>query len=110
MSNKIPYETRCEVYDKALHKWGMVTQMLVAIEEMSEVIKAITKLERCNSGEHTNEEYCAALDSLIEEIADATIMLEQVRYIFGINEEVCEVMDEKIMRLLDRAKKAEVGE
>lgn len=108
--NKIPYETRCEVYDKALYKWGMVTQMLVAIEEMSEVIKAITKLERCSTDEHTNEEYCAALDSLIEEIADATIMLEQLRYIFGINDEVCEVMDEKIVRLLDRAKKAEVGE
>lgn len=90
--NKIPYEERCEVYEAAVAKWGEEMQMLVAIEEMSEVVKALTKWLR---GTGTK-------DDVAEEIADATIMLEQLRLIFGINEEVCEAMDAKIERLRER--------
>ena len=43
--------------------------------------------------------------NLAEEIADATIMLEQIRYFFGINEDVCEWMDSKIKRLDARLKR-----
>ena len=43
-----------------------------------------------------------AIPSIIEEVADATIMLEQLRLIFGINDEVCEAMDAKIERLKER--------
>lgn len=100
--NKYSYEQRCEVYDAALGKWGLDKQMLVAIEEMSEVIKAITKLQRINTPHNTPQEYCDAQDHLAEEIADATIMLEQLQYFFGINEEVCEAMDDKVLRLKDR--------
>lgn len=94
--NKIPYEERCEVYDAALVKWGEAAQITVAIEEMSEVIKALTKFIR--EPEPTGN----ALPSIIEEVADATIMLEQLRLIFGINDEVCEAMDAKIERLKER--------
>jgi hypothetical protein len=103
--NKIPYEERREVYMKAIAR-NANTQIVVAIEEMSEVIKALTKWLRWNVAEQTvaqvyNEapKYFA---SIIEEVADATIMLEQLRLIFGINEEVCEAMDAKIERLKER--------
>ena len=33
------------------------------------------------------------------EVADATIMLEQLRLMFGINGEVCAIMDAKVERL-----------
>lgn len=95
--NKISYESRCEVYRKALRRWGDV-QLLVAIEEMSEVVKALTKFMRCTVDECGPEQ----IDSIIEEVADATIMLEQLRLIFGINDEVCEAMDAKIERLKER--------
>ena len=36
--SKIPYEERRYTYNAALAKWGMVPQLYVAIEEMSEVI------------------------------------------------------------------------
>lgn len=95
--NKIPYEERCAVYAAARKKFGVHMQTMVAIEEMSEVIKSIVKLYRTPVKYKDN-----AIASIIEEVADATIMLEQLRLIFGINEEVCEAMDAKILRLKDR--------
>jgi len=97
MSNKYSYGDRYEVYDAALAKWGDI-QIIVAIEEMSEVIKSLTKYMRMP----VHLRPCTQLDSIIEEVADATIMLEQLRLIFGINDEVCEVMDQKIERLKER--------
>ena len=97
--NKIPYEERCGVYASALVKWGGAAQITVAIEEMSEVIKALTKFLRDPAHIET------AIPSIIEEVADATIMLEQLRLIFGINDEVCEAMDAKIERLKERVGK-----
>ena len=37
-----------------------------------------------------------------DELADLTIMLEQLRMIFGVNDAVCERMDYKILRLQAR--------
>ena len=93
--NKITYEQREEVYLQTFRHYGPVGQMVVAIEEMSEVIKAITKWLRSDTPEKV-------VPSIIEEVADATIMLEQLRLIFGINEEVCEAMDAKIERLREK--------
>ena len=95
--NKIPYDHRREIYADAIDKWGVETQCIVAIEEMSEVIKSITKWMRLPFPEEEN-----AIPSIIEEIADATIMLEQLRMIFDINNAVCEAMDAKVMRLKRR--------
>lgn len=92
--NKIAYDERLEVYTKALETYGEMIQMVVALEELSECQKEICKFMRGfgNAG------------NLAEEIADATIMLEQMRYIFGVNELVCQKMDEKIIRLDNRLK------
>lgn len=97
--NHIPYIEREFLYNAAIKKWGIFSQLYVAIEEMSEVIKALTKFMR----DPKNIE--AYLPGIIEEVADATIMLEQIRLIFGINEQVCEAMDAKVMRLKGRVEK-----
>jgi hypothetical protein len=96
--NEIPYEERRKVYTNALISCGESRQLIVALEELSECQKAICKIMR--GGEDFR--------SLAEEVADATIMLEQVRMIFSINDEVCRVMDQKVMRL-DRNLKKEAG-
>lgn len=93
--NKITYEERAEVYARAREKWGAEKQYIVAIEEMSEVIKALTKWLRCD----TCDESATVIPSIIEEVADATIMLEQIRLFLGINDKVCKAMDAKIQRL-----------
>jgi hypothetical protein len=90
--NNISYEERAKVYADALTTFGTNCQLVVALEEMSELQKEICKAFR---GEINRAH-------LAEEIADATIMLEQVRQIFNCNEQVCSMMDRKILRLRQR--------
>ncbi len=90
--NQIPYETRQRVYARALAVNGRNKQLVVAVEELSEVQKEICKILR---GE-------GSMAHLAEEIADATIMLEQLRQIFGLNAAVCHQMDVKVSKLADK--------
>ena len=90
--NKINYEDRKTVYQAALRKWGVDLQTMMAVEEMSELTKEICKIKRGKID----------LDALADEIADVTIMLEQLREIYGLNDAVCDHMDAKILRLQSR--------
>lgn len=90
--NQINFEQRCEVYTNALIAFGDRAQMIVALEELSECQKEICKVLR--GGED--------FQHLAEEIADATIMLEQLRLMFNLNGTVCEQMDRKVERLNQR--------
>ena len=87
--SKFSRQERNEVYEKALQLWGCKEQAIVAAEEMSEVIKEITKMLR---GE-LNREHMA------EEIADATIMMEQMCQMLNINDSVESWMDYKVAAL-----------
>ena len=90
--NKINYEDRKKVYQAALNKWGVDLQTMMAVEEMSELTKEICKIKRGKMD----------MDALADEIADVTIMLEQLRMIYGLNDAVCDHMDAKITRLQSR--------
>ena len=90
--NKINYEDRKKVYQAALNKWGVDLQTMMAVEEMSELTKEICKIKRGKID----------LDAMADEIADVTIMLEQLREIYGLNDAVCDHMDAKILRLQSR--------
>jgi hypothetical protein len=90
--NRISFEDRKKVYTKALIAYGDRMQMTVAVEELAECQKEICKILR--GGEN--------FPHLAEEIADATIMLEQMRIMFNINEQVCDYMDQKVRRLEER--------
>jgi hypothetical protein len=80
---------RKDVYARALNRWGITNQSVVAIEELSECQKEICKqLRGIGDMEH-----------MAEEIADSIIMLEQLQMIFGIGNLVSRYMDEKIQRL-----------
>lgn len=87
--NQIPYEQRCRVYTNALIHNGDRVQLTKAVEELAECQQTICKI--LLGGEN--------FDHLAEEVADATIMLEQVRLMFNINDRVCEYMDAKVRRL-----------
>ena len=63
-----------ELYDAALEAWGFDFQLIVAIEECSELIQAIIKYMRY-----------PRIDMMLkvkEEIGDVDIMLEQIRRYF----------------------------
>jgi len=98
--NKITYEERRATYKAALRKWGIDAQVLMAIEEMSELTKEICKIHRGK----------ADMEALADEIADVAIMLEQLRLIYDLNDKVCEHMDYKIQRLQSRVGMVDVRE
>ena len=63
------------VLKRALKTWGEQAQMLMAVEEMSELIKEILK----NVNRRKNN-----IDAIIEETADVEIMLEQLKENYAI--------------------------
>ena len=95
--NAISYTERCEIYKRALLLFGTDAQIKMFFEEAAELQNALCKLARGRD----------SADHVAEEIADLTIMLEQLRLIFSCNERVCEIMDEKCRRLAERIKKEE---
>uniref|UniRef100_UPI00359C6094 hypothetical protein n=1 Tax=Thomasclavelia spiroformis TaxID=29348 RepID=UPI00359C6094 len=77
----------------ALEYYGNNSQVDIAIEEMSELIKELLKNRR---GEENRS-------MIADEMADVYIMLEQLKFIFGINETEVKVNAEfKIQRLKNR--------
>ena len=86
------YEERRAVYEDAIHAYGVQLQLIIVLEEMSELQKEICKNFRGNDNRL----------AIAEECADLTIMLEQLRLIFGINDDVNIQMDLKVRRLAER--------
>lgn len=87
------YEERRPVYEAAIAHYGMDSQIWMAVEEMSELTKELAKLHRPSG---------ATLGDLADEIADVTIMLEQLRIMFGVNGIVQNRMGYKVQRLAQR--------
>ena len=93
------YAERRYVYTHAIEKYGIKPQMLMVIEEMSELSKAICKFFRVPGYLEPDD---GIIDSIAEEIADVTIMLEQLCMIFGIGDSVDGHIDMKVERLAER--------
>ena len=70
--------------------------MLIAAEEAAELIQAISKVRRYGYiGEHK--------DNLIEEIADVSIILQELKMMFDITDaEIDKMIDFKINRINKR--------
>ena len=84
-----------ELYGKALATYGLEKQLIVAVEEMAELQKELTKILR-GTGD---------IDHLVEEVADCEIMLEQIRYFYGLGLSVETVKELKLKRLEKRLTK-----
>lgn len=89
----IPYEARRAVYLNAIDRFGVDCQIWKAVEEMAELTKEISKLQ--NGGGSTRER-------MVDEIADVTVMMEQLRLLLNVNEEVQNRIDFKVRRLAQR--------
>ena len=79
-----------------METYGSDKQEDMAIEERSELIKAILKFRRSNAKDSDLR------DAVIDEIADVQIMLTQLGIIFNCVEEVDERIDFKIDRQMGR--------
>lgn len=87
-------ENLTEVCAAAVDKYGTALQLVVAIEEMAELIK-----ELCKSVRYSVED---RIDGITEETADVEIMLEQLKIICGNRADVDGMRDQKLERLLRR--------
>ena len=85
-------QREAKIYEDAITKWGPEHQTIIAIEEMSELAKEICKHERGRENK----------DQIADEVADVTIMLEQVKMMFGISDEVNRCIVAKVARLKRR--------
>ena len=87
-------ERVADICSKAVDIYGTEAQIWMAIEEMSELLNAISKHRR----DRVNRE------DICEEIADVSIMMIQLAYIFGV-EDVNDYLEQKIDRLERRLAK-----
>jgi NTP pyrophosphatase (non-canonical NTP hydrolase) len=93
MNNTI---ARQAVLKRAVTTFGEEAQLKVAIEEMSELTKAICKYWRTKPDTPAAKK---AIASIREETADVQIMLDQIKILFG---EPDPEEKEKLKRLWDR--------
>lgn len=91
-SPHVTYECRVSIYESLLARYGTLLQSIVALEELSECQKEICKCLR-DKGD---------IEHLAEEVADATIMLEQIRHMYQLDDKVSHYMDEKVQRMIDK--------
>jgi NTP pyrophosphatase (non-canonical NTP hydrolase) len=87
-----PEQREMALYEGAVEKYGTHAQILMAVEEMSELTKALLKYIRHEDFGQGDEE--TVLQSIAEERADVSIMLAQLDVIFGDNSEMeCAKLD-----------------
>lgn len=84
-------EDRIKLYEAAINKWGVEAQRNMAFEELGELN---TILARDRRGRATKEE-------ILTELADVTIMCEQMAVILGF-EDYEKELDNKLIRLRDK--------
>lgn len=89
--------TVVDTVDAMLQKFGEDSQIDVAIEEMSELIKELVKYKR--SKLHFREKQAASREHVVEEMGDVMFMIEYLKKIFQISDkEIEEIVVEKAKR------------
>lgn len=87
-----------EIMRSAIRKNGKAMQTVVAIEEMSELQKELSKYIRGKGNR----------DNLIEEVADVLVMITQIQLMYHIpDDEVERIMHLKLNRLKERMEQNE---
>lgn len=88
-----------QIYRQCLDRYGEAAQMDMAIEEMSELTKALLKWRRAARDIQAKG---ILRTNVIEEIADVKIMMRQMELLFDCEEEVTGWVDCKVERQVGR--------
>ena len=82
--------------------YGLAQYMQTA-EECSELIKALSKLQRATV-EEDGQKISTAIRDVVEEIADVEVMLEQLKYLLDIpnNKTIDTIKESKLDRQIKR--------
>lgn len=98
--NNFNFADTPDTLKNAVDVFGEQPQLIMAMEEMAELIQAISKYIRGKSNE----------ENIAEEIADVEIMLAQLRYIFNNSSKVDFYCTHKINKLQDLIAKKDKNE
>ena len=82
-------------YKKIADHYGLRRQLWQTVEEMAELTQVICKTRRYDMD--------AVRDHLVEEVADVSVMIDQIVYLLGDNM-IAKIREEKINRQLERIK------
>ena len=99
-----------EAIKKIADTYGYDAQSRQLIEEMAELTVALNKYYRVSilTPERVNFAERIELGNIKEEIADVTIMLEQIKYLLQISDtDINEIIEQKLNRQLERIEKNE---
>ena len=88
-----------EAYNKFLKAWGEDAQIMMAIEEMSELTKELCKYLRYKGFKEKDES--SVIENINEETADVLNCVEQLEIIFN-EKKIDEIRKEKIERTLKK--------
>lgn len=105
--NLIHHTFNKQIIEETMDRYGIERQSMVAMEELSELQKAISKLIRSNSEEITNKlefrEFRGLRHNLIEEMADVLICMDQLIEFYHIQRpEIQELIQAKQERQAKR--------
>lgn len=95
-------ELRDSVFIRCIRDYGHDSQIDKAIEEMSELIKALLKWRRAEGALIT-----VSRNGIIDEIADVRIMMRQMEILFQCEDEVERRIDFKVQRQRKRLEERE---
>ena len=89
-----------QLFNLVFMKNGEANQRRMAIEECSELIKALCKYDRYFADEDVDKRILRL--NIIEEMADVEIMLEQLKLMFDFNGDFEKAKESKLKRLARR--------
>ena len=92
------------VFEKCIELYGKDNQIDMAIEEMSELSKALLKERRARK-RGTNSDIIYKQSDVVEEMADVIIMLTQLLMIFGNTDALVDTLEFKTKRQAVRVAK-----
>ena len=98
---QLPEIKRPEVLKAAISTYGEKAQADVALEEMSELTKAVLKFRRA-TGKADDEERERLRENIVEETADVMIMLAQMIMLYDRDNKIQSIVDYKVNRLYER--------
>jgi len=89
-----------ELYEDAIKLWGKESQVLMAIEEMGELLQVLSKVTRKVNG-------CPVID-VINEIVDVDILLQQLKVVFEVKDKHYNIIKakklQKLKSIIDKCK------
>ena len=92
-----------QIFDKYLKSYGETGEIIICVEEMSELSKELSKYIRYQNylDKYESKENLLKLDeikkNIIEECADVLICASQIRHIFG-EKEVDDMIEKKLQK------------